>query len=206
MSIVEQVREGLEEKISGINNALTFIRDPREIERLSKDLKGAMVALDKLNKPDSRSDEERKKLAEMISGEVEIEASNKGWSTLSPFEKFKYQIDLYCNKVNEALTNAKAQHDILSKVVKNLSKTDFKIHPYMQSIYTQFVGSLRELEFSIEALENQLSMKEAAIKIIDEDFESLVTVNMFLNNPMSLPHLAEEREAKLSEVRNDKKK
>ena len=47
--IINQVREGLEfKKIQGLRDALRFVNDPLEIERLGKDLEGAVKGIRKI--------------------------------------------------------------------------------------------------------------------------------------------------------------
>lgn len=205
MNVVEQVREGLKDKIKNLNIALTFVRDPREVERLSKELKGATEALEKLNKPDTRTQEELEKLGAMISDTASIETPIK-WSKMPPIDKFKYQIDIYCKKLTEACEGAKAQREGLTKIVDFLSGVDFEECNYMESLYVQFANSLCELNFSIDSLEGQIKLKDEALAVIDKTFDAFDIVNRFLNNPMALPHITDEREARLAEVGNAQKK
>lgn len=202
-TIVEQVREGLEAKIEGIKSALNFVRDPREVERLSKDLQGALGALAKLNERDTRSTEELEKIANMINDGV-VEAPENPWSKMKPIEKFKYQVELYCGKLDDAFEQASAQYNNLRSVCDFLKTVDFKKHPYMEGIYLQFCNSLRELHYSIGCIEKQKAIRNSAIAVIDESFEALDILNRFMNNPMALPHINDERDAELEALRNGK--
>lgn len=206
MGIVEQVREGLEAKIEGLETSLRFVRDPREIERIQADLTGARKALAKLNEKDTRTPEELEKIAQMFNhDDATIDAPETPWNKLTPIEKFKYHLDLYCGKIDEAFGSASKQYAELKQIVKFLEATDFKKHPYMESIHKQFRASLRELEFSVNQLRSQIAIKDKALKVVDGSFDSLDVLNRFMNNPMNLPHLSDERDGLLEKLRNENK-
>jgi len=204
--VVEQVREGLKAKIAGIKSALNYVQDSREHERLIADMKGAEAALAKLDEKDTRTPEELKKVARMISDEVEIDAPVKKWSELSPLEKFRYQLELYLDKVKDTYREAVKQRDELSKVCMYLNNVNFEKLPFMKAVYDKFAVLFAEVKYSVEMLSSQLEMKEKVFELVDEGFfESLDLLNRCMNNPMNLPHLAEERETKLRELKNGKK-
>lgn len=201
--IIEQVREGLEHKIQGLQDALRFVKDPKELERLNADLKGAYVALEKLNVQDTRTPEELEAISKLIKDKADIEAPEKSWRELSPVEKFKYQIELYSKKLVEAYESAKVQYDELSKVCVYLSKVHFDKHPYLETVYKQFKNSLLEVGYSVKFLELQIEQKQNALLAVDEAFDKVDILNRYLNNPMSLPHLVEERESNLGVLKSE---
>ncbi len=204
--VVEQVREGLEAKIRGIQGALNFIQDEREHERLINDMKGAEAALAKLSEKDTRTAEELENIARMISDEVEISGPVKKWSELSPLDKFKYQLELYSDKVKDTHAAAVKQQNELSKVCLYLKNIDFEKFPFMRSVHEQFDRLLAEVNYSCGVLAAQLKLQQNAFEIVDGDmFGVLDILNRFMNNPMNLPHLAEERESCLEGLKNGKK-
>ena len=207
-SIVEQVREGLTEKIDGINIALQYVRDPREIERLQSELSGANRALDKLNEPDTRSKEEIEKIANMVESTSDFESTPATpWSSLSDEEKLEYQMDLYFDKLKDSLEDATKKKQTLLKVSGYLGGIDFERHPYMRPLYVQTYQSLKELEYSIESIKRQMDVRDLALLAVKRSFDDFDIVNQFLNNPMALPHLNEKKNAELEELRNgDSKK
>lgn len=203
MGIVEQVREGLEAKIEGIQVALQYVRDPREIERLSAELLSAGKALDKINEPDTRSQEEIEKIANMVNVEADFEsAPQTPWTSLSDSEKLKYQMELYFSKLEESLADSTEKRDELSKVLSVLSFIDLDNHTCILPIYQNIEQSVKELDYSISAIESQMALKDEAIKAVDRAFSEFDVVNRFLNNPMSLPHLTEQKSAELEALRN----
>lgn len=203
-TIVEQVREGLNAKVEGIQNALLYVKDAREIERLQKDLQGAVAGLKKLDEPDTRSEEELEKLAGMIKSEAEVESTP--WSSLSPIEKFQYHVKAYCDKLEATAPQVSSSRMNMVQVVNHMKKTKGDSAFFMNPIIAQFENSLAEISFSEQGIENQLALKDEAMALIeDEDFfAKLELLNRFLNNPMNLPHLSEEREAQIKELRNVK--
>lgn len=204
--VIEQVREGLEAKIRGIQGALNFIQDEREHERLISDMRGAEAALAKLSEKDTRTDEELEKIARMISDEVEISGPVKKWSELSPRDKFLYQLELYFDKVKDTHAAAVEQRNELSKVCFYLKNLDFEKLPFMRSVHEQFDRLLAEVKYSCDVLSAQLKLKQNAFEIVDGDmFAALDILNRFMNNPMNLPHLVEERDSCLEELKNGKK-
>ena len=202
--IVEQVREGLTAKVEGIQNALLYVKDAREIERLQKDLQGAVAALKKLDEPDTRSEEEMEKLAGMIKSEAEVESVP--WSSMSPIEKFQYHVKTYCAKLEETAPQVTSSRMNMIQVVKHMQKTKGDSAFFMNPIIAQFENSLAEVSYSEQTIENQLAIKDEALALIEDQdfFDKLELLNRFLNNPMSLPHLQEEREAQIKELRNGK--
>ena len=78
---------------------------------------------------------------------------------------------------------------------------------FMNPIIAQFENSLAEISYSEQSIENQLALKDDALALAaDQDFfDKLELLNRFLNNPMNLPHLSEEREAQIKELRDVKK-
>ena len=203
--IINQVREGLEFKIQGLRDALRFVNDPLEIERLGKDLEGAVKALERLNAPDTRTPEEIEEISKLLNDNVEVESPAVAWSKLNPVEKFKYQIELYSRKLVEAHQTASKQFDELNHVCEFLGTVDFEKHPYLEPVFTQFKSSLVELGYSINSLKIQIDLKEKAISAVNGSFDSLDVLNQYLNNPMSLPHLIEKREIELEELKRDGK-
>lgn len=204
-TIVEQVREGLEAKVEGIQRALLYVKDAREVERLQKDLQGAVAALKKLDEPDTRTEEEKEKLAAMIQSEAAVESAP--WSSLSPIEKFKYHVKAYCDKLEETAPQVTSSRMDMVQVVKHLQKTKGDSASFMNPIISQFENSLAEISYSEQFIKNQLALKEDALALVaDQDFfDKLELLNRFLNNPMNLPHLSEEREAQIKELRDVKK-
>lgn len=202
--IVEQVREGLTAKVEGIQNALLYVKDAREIERLQKDLQGAVAALKKLDEPDTRSEEEMEKLAGMIKSEAEVESVP--WSSMSPIEKLQYHVKAYCAKLEETAPQVTSSRMNMIQVVKHMQKTKGDSAFFMNPIIAQFEDSLAEVSYSEQTIENQLAIKDEALALIEDQdfFDKLELLNRFLNNPMSLPHLQEEREAQIKELRNGK--
>lgn len=201
--IVDQVREGLTAKVEGITDALKYVKDAREIERMRKDMQGAIEALKKLEKPDTRSDEELEKLAEMIESEADIEGV--AWGSLSPIDKFKYHVKAYCAKLEETAPQVEASHMNMVKVVKHLKKTKGDSALFLNPIIAQFENSLAEISYSEQAIKNQLALKDEALELIEDEgfFAKLELLNRFLNNPMSLPHLQEERDEQIKGLRNE---
>ena len=205
-SIIEQVKEGLTAKVEGIQIALSYVRDEREIERLQTELRGATAGLAKLDEADNRTPEELEKIAGMINSDVAVETSGAPWSTLTPREKFKYQVELYSDKVKSAWDQATMQYRNLLQVVQHLEKTKGDGALFMTPIIKQFEGSLAEIDFSAKTIGDQLAIRDEAVALVgDEDFfDKLELLNRFLNNPMNLPHLLEEREAQIKELRSVK--
>lgn len=205
MSIVENVREGLTSKIEGLRSALSYVRDPREVKRLTDDLNGAIAALEKLNAKDTRTPEELEELSSLIHDEVNVESAVNPWDTMSPIEKFAYHVRLYSDKLDETLKSVEEQNTTLGLVVCHLKKTKGDSAPFMNPIIKQFENSLAEVRFSGRRIEDQIAIREAALKLVeDEDFfAKLDLLNRFLNNPMSLPHLQEEYKAGLEALRSN---
>lgn len=205
--LTEMVREGLINKIEGITTALLFVKDARELERLQKELKEAQNALTGLNSPVSRSAEEIAELEKMISDTAEVEVPKVAWSDMTPLEKFEYQIELYYDKLDKALNESNSHAVTLKRVVNHLVKTKGDSAVFMNPVIEQFKGSLAEVNFSISKIKEQIRNYEA-VKVILSDgdfFEKLTTLNEFLNNPMSLPHLTEKREKELEALSGEKK-
>lgn len=204
-TIVEQVREGLEAKVEGIQNALLYVKDAREVEHLQKDLQGAVAALKKLDEPDTRTEEEKEKLAAMIQSETAVESTP--WSSMSPIEKFQYHVKAYCDKLEETAPQVTSSRMNMVQVVKHMQKTKGDSAFFMNPIIAQFENSLAEISYSEQSIENQLALKDDALALAaDQDFfDKLELLNRFLNNPMNLPHLSEEREAQIKELRDVKK-
>lgn len=202
-AIIEQVREGLTSKVEGLEMALKYVRDPIEFKRLQKEMDGARAALAKLNEKDTRTKEEVEELANMVDTEVSIETTSDPWGSLSPCGKFKYQVSLYRDKLKQTLDKVVEQEGTLSAVVSHL-KTTKGDADFMNPIIKQFENSLAEVQFSKQQIEEQLSLEDSAMELVaDEDFyANLSLLNKFLNNPMSLPNLSEERESKLKELRD----
>lgn len=201
--IVDQVRAGLEEKIAGLECSLQYVKDPRELSRLQKELGNANAALDKLNQPDTRSAEEVEKVARMIKDDAVESAPS--WSDMSAVDKFKYQMDLYFDKLEESMESAKKQREELVKVVELLGGLVGE-NDCIKPLYTQLSQSLREIDYSVCSIENQKKLRDEAMLAVDSAFDALDVINRFLNNPMSLPHLTEERNAELEVLRGDSKK
>ena len=200
-NIVEQVREGLTVKVQGLETALQYVRDPAEFERMKKDLEGARAALTKLDEKDERTEEEVAAIAKMVDDVVSMESSDAPWSSLTPQEKFKYQVSLYRDKLKQTLQQVSSQASTLAAVVVHMSKTQGEAD-FMDNIIKQFDNSLSEVLFSEKQIEAQLELEESAMALVDDVdfFAKLELLNKFLNNPMNLPHLSEEREAKLKEL------
>lgn len=203
-TIVDLVREGLTMKVEGIQNALLYVKDAREVERLQKDLQGAVVALKKLDEPDTRSEEEMEKLAGMIKSEAEVESTP--WSSMSPIEKFQYHVKAYCAKLEETAPQVTSSRMNIIQVVEHMQKTKGDSTFFMNPIIAQFEDSLAEVSYSEQTIENQLAIKDEALALIEDQdfFDKLELLNRFLNNPMSLPHLQEERETQIKELRSGK--
>ena len=204
--IYEQVKEGLENKVQGLETALLYVTDPREIERLNKELNGAKVALEKLTREDTRSPEELEKIAKLFENKSDEVSIENTWSNKTPIEKFTYQIDLYIDRIKETIVQVANQEATLDEVVKHLKATKGNA-TCIEPIIKQFENSLAEVRFSKERLNGQLELVDQATKLLaDNDFfDKLSLLNRFLNNPMSLPHIAEENEVKLEELRNGEK-
>lgn len=199
-NIVEQVRDGLNAKVEGIQTALMYVKDAREVERLQKELEGATAALNKLNEPDTRSAEEIEKLSEMLKGEAEVDVVP--WDKMSPIDKFKYQVELYSSKLDEAFSQASESYSNMCKVVKHVKKTKGDSALFMNPIIEQLEKSLVELNYSRNTLSRQLSVRDDAMKLVEDGdfFNKLTLLNVFLNNPMSLPHLSEESRENIKEL------
>lgn len=204
--IVEQVREGLTEKAKGIETALLYVRDPREIERLQRELAGANAGLSKLNEADTRSPEELEKIAAMIDSSADVETPRESWSDKTPHEKFLYQFGIYVDRLIATSKSVDEQYASLVNVVRHLKKTKGDNAPFMNPVIAQFEGSVAEVSFSGNQISDQLAVKDAAIAIAEdpEFFARLEVLNRFLNNPMNLPHLNEERNAKFKELEASK--
>lgn len=206
-NITEQVKEGLTNKIKGIETSLLFVKDPREIERLRNELKEANKALAKLDEKDTRSPEEIKKIEKLLdqNGQVEVETP---WSDKTPIEKFQYQVNLYFDRLKETKNKASDQKSALEKVVRHLIITKGGNGKIIQPVIDQFNNSLAEVTFSLRNIEEQLKFSDKALQLAhdQEFFDKLSLLNQFLNNPMSLPHLSEEYDKKLGALRNVQKK
>ena len=204
--IYKQVKEGLENKVQGLETALLYVTDPREIERLNKELNGAKEALEKLTREDTRSPEELEKIAKLFENKSDEVSIENTWSNKTPIEKFNYQVDLYIDRIKETIVQVANQEATLNEVVKHLKATKGNA-TCIEPIIKQFENSLAEVRFSKERLNGQLELVDQATKLLaDNDFfDKLSLLNRFLNNPMSLPHIAEENEAKLEEFRNGEK-
>lgn len=191
-TIVEQVRAGLEEKVKGLQTTLMYVKDPREIDRLTKDLNGAIEALEKLNAEDTRTPEELAELEQLIDSSVDVEGA--AWDDLTPIEKFAYRVREYYDTLNTTLENAKSNRNSVFKVISFISKHKGDSDLYLKPVLNQFGNSLNEIDFSISQIEEQLSYQDAVFSLLtdDEFFEKLDLINRFLNNPMSLPHLTDE--------------
>lgn len=202
--IVEQVREGLTEKVKGLEIALRYVRDPREIERLQKELSGANAGLSKLNEKDTRTPEELEQLSQMLTPTEEVETSQVSWSDKTPQEKFVYQVELYADRLVDTSKSIDEQYRELVQVVRHLRKTKGDRATFMNPVIKQFEDSLAELGFSGNQINDQLAIKDEALAVArdEEFFAKLVLLNRFLNNPMNLQHLQEEYNAKLEALRN----
>lgn len=205
-NIVEQVKAGIADKVSGLEVALKYVRDPSEYERLQKDLEGAKAALAKLNEKDTRSAEEVEAIAKMVNTAASVESSDNPWASLTPREKFKYQVTLYRDKLKQTLDAVGSQASTLSAVVIHMSKTRGDAE-FMDNIIKQFDNSLSEVLFSESQIQDQLALEESAMALVDDEdfFRKLDLLNRFLNNPMNLPHLSEERDNKLKELHGHEK-
>lgn len=203
-NLTEQVREGLENKRQGIEIALRYVKDPREIERLQRELKGATEAIAKLDEADTRSTEEVEKIVEMVNKSAEVITDGGTWSEKTPSEKFQYHVKLYLDKLHDTEKQIKVQHANLTQVVQHLKKTKGDSALFMNPIIKQFETSLAELVYSGHKVQTQLALEDEVDVIIhDEDFfNKLDALCRFLNNPMSLPHLDEEEKAKLEAFRD----
>lgn len=207
-NITEQVREGLTNKIKGIENALLFVKDPREVERLHGELKNANKALAKLNEKDTRSPEEVKKIEKLLAENGEVAEVEAPWGDKTPIEKFQYQVELYFDRLKETKNKASEQQKVLEKVIHHLIVTKGGNGKIIQPVIDQFNGSLAEVSFSLKNIEEQLKLSDKTLQLAhdEEFFDKLSLLNQFLNNPMSLPHLSEEYEKKLGALRNANKK
>lgn len=202
-TLTEQVREGLTAKIQSIEAALNVVKDPRELDRLNKDLEGARAALAKLDEPDSRSEEELNEISKMIEDKVDVNAPTQSWDSMKPIEKFAYHIGLYLDKLRSNEQEAESQSITLHKVFKFMARHKADNEVFMQPVLKQFGTSLAEIDFSIQCIGEQLALTDDVLELIeDEDFfDKLVLLNRFLNNPMNLPHLTEEHNKKLEDFR-----
>lgn len=205
IGIIEQVREGLIAKIEGIQNALPYVKDPREIERLQNDLSGAEAALKKLNEKDTRTEEELKEIEAMIESAAQVDTPADPWTSMTPIEKFQYQVKLYYDKLKGTAAEVSAQRKNLSQVLNHLVKTKGDAAMFMNPVIGQFQNSLAEVDYSKKSIDEQLKIADQVLALIeDEDFfDDLVLLNRFLNNPMSLPHLSEEKEKQIKELRGE---
>lgn len=197
--IVELVREGLTEKVRGLETALLYVRDPREIERLQNELAGANAGLAKLNEADTRSPEEVEKIVEMLDHEAHVESSQETWSEKTPHEKFLYQIRLFVDRLNSTAKQVDVQYANLAKVLSHLRKTKGDSAPFMNPVITQFEHSIAEVAFSRDEIGEQLVVMDEALAIAEDEefFGKLLILNKFMHNPMSLPSLTDERNAKI---------
>lgn len=203
--ITEQVREGLENKIKGLETSLLFVRDPREVERLRNELKGANEALAKLNKKDTRSKEEIEQISELLKKADTAEVVTP-WSGKKPIEKFVYQVNLYLDELKEAKSKVDSDEANMKKVYNHLKETSGDVD-FMQPLIKQFAGSLAEVTFARKTIEEQLKMADQVLQLAQDGvfFDNLVLINKFMNNPMKLSHLSEEYEKNLKEIRNANK-
>lgn len=204
--LTERVREGLTEKVAGLETALQYVRDPREIERLGREIAGANEALARLEKGGKVTSEEEanKILSQLDEGDEKEETVS--WSKMTPHEKFLYHFELYADRLMHTEEEAKEQFKNLTRIVEHLKAGVKAGDDFMDPIIKQFEASLAEIGFSGNRVHDQLDLYERAQKIAKDEifFAKLEILNRFLNNPMSLPHLSEEFEASMEALRNAK--
>ena len=205
VEISEQIKAGLEAKVRGIETALNYVKDPRERDRLSKELSGAQEALKKLCEGVTRSPEEAEKVEKAFCSDVDVEAPKSSWADMTPIDKFRYQVDLYADRLKNTLKDVERDCVNLKKVVSHLNKTKGDSAVFMDPVIKQFVKSLRQVEFSEDTIRAQLALEEDVYVLIGdvEFFSKLTLLCKFLNNPMSLPHLAEEYDKRLGDLNNE---
>lgn len=197
--LAEMVKSGLIEKISSLEAAINYVEDPKELERLQKDLNGAKKALSDISK-EKKTDDNIDNIIE-FDAKVDVESPKKTWSDMTKQEKFEYQLGIFETKLSEAQEAAAEQLRSVDRVVKYFEEVDLEMHPYLAQLAEQFKKSKGELLFTLAELGKQLSVKDAVSELILENFELLETINLYLGNPMGLPHLNEERDIRIKEFR-----